>query len=121
MCLSGVLNNTMSLFPNPSEDVFYELAKNNPELLEKWILSGRLRSSFLSFAVEALGSVSGDTYVSTLLKLSEHPNSLVREGVICTFSDHLDNAEVIETLQKISQQDANQEIRRIAIETLEDT
>lgn len=109
-----------SLFPKPSEDTFNELALTNPKMLEEWILTGRLAPSFLTFAIESLGSISGDEFVPTLLKVTEHVNPITREGAIYGLSHHLGNALVKERVHRLSQQDVNADIRKLATEILTD-
>ena len=109
-----------SFFPKPSEDTFNELAITNPKMLEEWILAGKLAPSFLTFAIESLGSIPGDEFISTLIKITAHVNPMAREGAIYALSHHLGNTLVKERMQQLNQQDVNANIRELITEILTD-
>lgn len=110
----------MGSFPEPSENAFEHLAKTDPDLLEKWILLGELQVGFLSFAIEALGTVPGDKFINTLIGFIINSHPIVREGVVCALSHHLDNKDAVEQLRLISKHDTNENVRKATLEIITD-
>ncbi len=77
-------------WPEPSESLFRDYARDFPFLLAAWIMSGALNPGDLTFAAEIAGSIETELLaVATLLPLLEHESSLVREGAIYGLSEHL--------------------------------
>jgi HEAT repeat protein len=108
------------LFPKPSENAFKHLAETDPDSLERWILSDKLSIAHLSFAVEALGKVPGNKFINTLISLLINSHPIVREGIVYALSYHLDNKNAIEQLRLISRHDTNKNVRKAALEILEE-
>lgn len=71
--------------PEPSEELFHDLARNDPAELVALLSSGTLPPHLLTFAAEIAGDCPPRFYPavrSVLLGLLGHPSSTVREGVV---------------------------------------
>lgn len=76
-------------YPNPCENSFEYLAKEDPLKLIEWIKSGTLDNGHLTFAAEYLGRYTENSdfktrfkVLSCLMKLLDHESAVVREGAV---------------------------------------
>lgn len=107
-------------FPKPSIESFGRLAKDFPYDLERWLNSGLLSTAQLSLALEEVRGIEDrDHAVRTLLRFSNNPQPLVREGAIYGLADFTDLEKVRERLTRMSETDDNEGLRKAAAEALE--
>lgn len=116
------LNNTNNLdWDDPCQEVFEQLAENNPSELIAWIKSGSLQPPDLTFAAEILGRVRSMEGISPiLLELLSHQSPLVREGALYGLYHYRDDPKVEDAIRQIEAKDPSLTIRETAAEILDD-
>ena len=102
-----------------SQAYFELLADRDPDSLMRLIESNLLDRCDLTFAAEAAGRIEdAGLVVSSLLRISQHSSSLVREGAVYGLSNHL-SQEVKRRLKELSKSDPSAGVREAAREALE--
>lgn len=96
-----------------SRNSFSQLASKNPQLLVRWIESGALAPTELTYAAEILGSSGGPETVATLLHLLEHADRAVREGAVLGLRYH-PSAEISARLARVGETDSSPGVREAA-------
>lgn len=109
-------------WPKPTEKEFEQLARHDPNRLVRWIETGKLAPSSLTYAVEILGRIVTDspTVVELLIKLTHHESPLVREGAVYGLAEHLDAPGVLPRLQDMAIKDLSPGVRDAVIEIISD-
>lgn len=80
------------IWGGPCEDAFNWVASNHPVLMAAWVLYGDMPPHALTFAAEALGKIEDSELVMKVLEpLLDHPDAVVREGVLYGLSGHYNN------------------------------
>lgn len=87
-----------SQWGKPCKNMFRFLADEDPEMLSKIIVFGKLRETLLTFALEELGrSRKSNGNLNILVAFLKHSDSLVREGAVygLTYYTHSDSAKLV--------------------------
>jgi hypothetical protein len=104
-----------SKWGRPSQAMFNELADSDPKRLIEVIQYGDLDPSLLTFAAESLGQIENKEFkqkaLNTLISLSKHSSSLVREGSIYGLANFLDTFIVKDRLNEILLSDVSAGVR----------
>ena len=79
--------------------MFKWLANNDPDMLIKTVLHGRLERTLLTFAAESIGRINDPGTVFSILRpMLAYNDALVREGVVYGLSKHVNKIYVSEAL-----------------------
>src|SRR5205823_5849541 len=101
-----------------TEDFFHRLASLDPQRLIALIRSGSLRPSQLTFAADAVGSISDRSQALGVLRdLVEYPSAVVREGVVYGLA-RLEVEEAVALLRRMAQSDPSQSVRQVAADSI---
>jgi hypothetical protein len=107
-------------WPKATEEKFRSLAREDPGYLIRWIQSGNLRPSMLTFAAETLGDTATNSSMiaDVLLGLTKNKSALVREGAIYGTADYLAYPGIADRIHYLAQNDLSLGVREAATDIL---
>jgi hypothetical protein len=112
-------------WPTPCLNVFEEMVMEDTDRFIRWIESGVLEPTQLTFAVELLGKYSNPMshyarVIQVLVGLSTHPDAIVREGVVYGFTYYNYSLSAIVRLTTMLKEDNSENVRFAVKGALED-